>query len=147
MSEINNISTAEFDAKKYSRMYRWLGLCTDYYAFSEEDDDKAIAAEIRKKPTEVLDALVQIRMALITFKMSNVTSQPDGSHDVTHIDLKRMIKEFPPKDTDKWWKVWLRYLDIMDDIEWKNMWIAVDFTIEDILSEGKVNKTPALYNA
>lgn len=147
MPDINNNSALEFDAKKYSRAYRWLGLCTDYYASSEDDDDKAIAADIRKNPAEVLDSLVQIRMALIAFKLSNVTSQIDGNHNVSHEDLNRMIKEYPPKSNDKWWSIWLRYINVMDEIEWKNMWLAIDLTIEDILSEGKVNKTPALYKA
>lgn len=122
------------ETKVYSRIFRWLGLCTDYYAASTDEDDQAIADRIRKDPSTVLKSLVEIRMALIAYKMTNVTRDKDGGHDVKREDLKNMIKDFPPNSGNEWWQVWLRYLDIMDDSEWLPMWIATDRTLEEILN-------------
>lgn len=125
------------EIRSYSRIYRWLGLCIDNYAYSEDEEEKAMAEEMRKNPGEVLDALVQIRMALIAFKMTNVENSSTGAHDVKKSDLRHMLIEFPPKAEDKWWQVWRDYLEIMDEAEWAVMWKAVDLTIEDILTGGR----------
>lgn len=123
------------ETKLYSRIFRWLGLCTDHYGSSDEEDDIEIAKKIRKYPQEALDALVEIRMAVITYNMSNIQRFHEASTQVTREDLRRMIKNFPPTEEQKdWWNIWLRYLYVMDDDEWNNMWIQTDIVIENILS-------------
>lgn len=140
----HNISV---DTKLYSKIFRWLGLCTDYYASSPEEDDQAIASDIRKDPSGVLEALIEIRMALIAYKMTNVTHSIEGGHEVKREDLRRMISKFPPNSNQVWWNVWLRYFQIMDDAEWLPMWINVDRTIEELLSEkSDTRKSPSLHD-
>lgn len=136
------------EIKSYSKVYRWLGLLIDMCAASEDEDDNKLANIMRKDPTEVLETLVQIRMTLITFKMANVSHEKDGSHLVIRKDFEWMLKTYPPDPSDKWWPVWIRYIRQMDDVEWANMWLALDLTIEEILTSGSgvAKQTPSLYN-
>lgn len=124
------------EQKAYSRIYRWLGLAIDYFGSSEDEEDQAIMDAMRKNPFEILEGLVQIRMALIAYKMSNVTHSGAESHLVKRNEFEAFIKEYPPTPKDKWWPVWVRFLRQMNDVEWTNMWIALDLTIEDILKAG-----------
>lgn len=120
--------------KNYSRIYRWLGLCIDFYSdLDEEDDDREYADRMRKNPAEVLDALVQIRMALITFNIASVGGGGEHDHFVKHSDLDALMHEYPPQRQQIWWPVWKRFLDTIDDNEWSAMWIEVDATIEAML--------------
>lgn len=126
--------TANEDIKNYSRMFRWLGLCIDYYSdLDEEDDDRSYADEMRRDPSGALDALVQIRMSLITHDLASVEEGPEGNHKVTRESFRRLFREYPPTGAQKWWPVWSRFLEFMDDREWDVMWIAVDTTIHDLL--------------
>lgn len=123
----------------YSRLYRWLGLCIDYFAGTGNKDDAKIAAQMRDDPSVVLEALVSIRMALITYKMTNVTNNKDSSsHLVKKSELTQYLRAFPDSNRQNWWPVWLRYFYVMDDVEWTNMWFALDLTIEEILKKDSV---------
>ena len=134
------------ETAKYNRIFRWLGLCMDFFSKSEEDEDKEIVEKMRKDPVDALAALVDIRMSLIAYRMTNVTHSKDGNHDVSHAELNAMIKNFPPKSGDIWWNVWLRYFEVIPDNEWINMWIATDHTIEELLATNSNIKTsPSLY--
>lgn len=134
------------ETAKYNRIFRWLGLCIDYFSQSEEEEDQEIVAKMRKDPVDALEALVEIRMSFIAYRMKNVTHSKDGNHDVSHAELNAMIKKFPPKPGDLWWKVWLRYFEVIPDIEWINMWIATDLTIEEILAPNSNTKSiPPIY--
>lgn len=118
----------------YSRIYRWLGLCIDYYSsLDEEDDDRVWADRMRKDPSQALEALVQIRMALITFRMKSVTQGPEGNHYVKRSELEGLMRDYPPDSKEVWWPVWKRFLDTVDDREWTAMWPAVDETVESLL--------------
>lgn len=125
------------EQKAYSRVYRWLGLAIDFIDGSDDEEDQKLVAIMRKEPFEILEGLVQIRMALIAYKMTNVTHSGEESHLVKRNEFESFVKEFPPSPQDKWWPVWIRYIRQMDDVEWRNMWIALDLTVEDILKAGK----------
>lgn len=132
MDEISEINI-------YSKLYRWLGLCIDYFAGTGDKEDAKTASIMRDDPSVVLEALVGIRMALITYKMTNVTNNRDSStHLVKKSELTQYLRAFPSSSNQNWWPVWLRYFDVMDDAEWTKMWIALDLTIEDILKKDKV---------
>lgn len=128
---------ANSEQKAYSRIYRWLGLAIDFIDESEDEEDQKLVAIMRKEPFEILEGLVQIRMALIAYKMTNVTHSGEESHLVKRSEFDAFIKEFPPGPKDKWWSVWIRYINQMNDVEWHNMWVALDLTIEDILKAGR----------
>lgn len=121
------------EQKAYSRIYRWLGLAIDFLSNSEDEEDQKAVEIMRKEPFEILEGLVEIRMALIAYKMSNVTHSGEESHLVKRNEFESFIKEFPPTSKDKWWPMWIRYIRQMDELEWRNMWIALDLTVEDIL--------------
>lgn len=121
------------EQKAYSRIYRWLGLAIDFLGASEDEEDQKTVEFMRKEPFEILEGLVEIRMALIAYKMSNVTHSGTESHLVKRSEFEAFLKEFPPTPKDKWWPVWIRYIRQMNDVEWQNMWIALDLTVEDIL--------------